>query len=81
MPEERANERGAVRHFGKLRGHAISQTVALLQRPTCVAGALRMAPDQLIGIEVRGLAGQYMQRQLALECGNILRDRFRLVRR
>lgn len=40
---------------------AISQTLALLQRPACITGKFRMASDQLIGIEVRGIAGQVMQ--------------------
>jgi len=79
VPEERANECGAVRHLGKLRGNAISQTFALRQGPTCVAGALRMAPDQLIGIEVWGVAGQVMHRQLAGKLCDVFRDRACLV--
>ena len=79
MPKERANERGAVRHLGKLRGNAISQTFALLQGPTCVAGALRMAPDQLIGIEVWGVAGQVMHGQLAGKLCDVFLNRACLV--
>ncbi len=32
MSEERADERGAVSHLGELRGDAIGQPFALLQR-------------------------------------------------
>jgi hypothetical protein len=41
-----------------LGGDAIARTFALLQRPACVAGALGMAPDLLIGVEIRGVAGR-----------------------
>jgi hypothetical protein len=57
MSEERADECGAARHLGELRGDAVGQPFTLLQGPVCVAGALRMAPDLLIGVEVRGIAG------------------------
>ena len=56
MSEERADECGAARHLGELRGDAIGQTFAFLQRSACITSARRMAPDQLIGVEVRGIA-------------------------
>ena len=75
------DEGGAARHRSELHGDAIDELFALLQRPTGVAGALRMAPAQLIGIEVRGVAGQVMHGQLAVELRDIVLDRERLVRR
>jgi len=81
MSEERAEECGATRHLGELRGDAIGKTFALLQRPACVTGALRMAPDQLIGVEVRGVAGQVMHGQLAVEPRDVFLDRKSLVGR
>jgi len=79
MFEERAEECGATRHLGELRGDAIGQLFALLQGPACLPGALRVAPYQLIGVEVRGIAGQVMQGQLAVESRNVFLDRERLV--
>jgi len=79
MSEERADERGAARHLGELRGDAIGQPFALLQGPACMTGALRMAPDQLIGVEVRGIAGQIMQGQCAVEPCDVFLDDKRLV--
>jgi hypothetical protein len=79
MSEARADECGATRHLGELRGDAVGQTFALLQRPACVAGALSMAPDQLIGVEVWGIAGQVMHRQLAVEPRDVFLDRESLV--
>ena len=79
MIEERAEECGATRHLGELRGDAIGQLFALLQGPACVPGAPRMAPDQLIGVAVRGIAGQVMQGQLAVESRNVFLDPERLV--
>ena len=81
MSEERAEECGAARHLGELRGDAIGQTFAFLQRPACIAGALGMAPDQLIGVEVRGIAGQVMHGQLAIEPCDVFLDRESLVGR
>jgi hypothetical protein len=49
------------RHLGELRGDAIAWTFALLQRPTCVAGAFGMAQDLLIVVEIRGVAGQVLR--------------------
>ncbi len=79
MFEERGEECGATRHLGELRGDAIGQLFALLQGPACLPGALRVAPYQLIGVEVRGIAGQVMQGQLAVESRNVFLDRERLV--
>ena len=66
--------RQLLRHLGFER-LALPKRTPGRPRPFCIT------PHQLIRVQVWGLAGQYMQRQLALECGNILRDRFRLVRR
>ncbi len=79
--EERADECGAASHIGELRGDAVGQTFALLQGPACVAGALGMAPDQLIGVEIRCVAGQVMHGQLAVEPRDVLFDREGLVGR
>ena len=68
MAEERADECLVALHLGELHGDAIGQLFALLQRLACVAGALGMAPDQLIGVEIRGVAGQVMRGQ-ELRCG------------
>jgi hypothetical protein len=54
MSEERADEGGAI--SASCAGDAIGRTFALLQRPACVAGALGLAPDLLIGVEIRGVA-------------------------
>jgi hypothetical protein len=69
MSEERTDKCGAARHLGELRGEAIGEPFAFLQGSACGAGALRMAPDQLIGVEVRGEAGQVMKGQ----CRRVLR--------
>lgn len=79
MSEERADECGAARHLGELRGDAIGQTFALLQRPACVASAFGMAPDQLIGVEIWGIAGQVMHGQFAVEPRGVFLDREGLV--
>lgn len=79
MSEERVDQCRAARHLGELRVDAIGQTLAFLQGLACVTGAIRMAPDQLIGIKVRGIAGQVMQGQLAVEPRNVFFDRERLV--
>ena len=81
MSEERTDECGTARHLGELRGDAVGQPFALLQRPACVAGAFRMAPDQLIGVEIRGVARQVMHGQLAVEPCDVCLDRERLVGR
>ena len=81
MSEARADERGTARHLGELRGEAIGQTFAFLQRSACMTGALRMAPEQRIGGEVRGIAGQVMQGQRAIEPRNVFLDRERFVGR
>ena len=47
MSEERANQCGAARHLGELRGEAVGQTFTLQQQPTCLTGARRMTPDPL----------------------------------
>ena len=81
MAEERADECLVALHLGELHGDAIGQLFALLQRLACVAGALGMAPDQLIGVEIRGVAGQVMHGQFAVEPRNVFLDRERLVGR
>ena len=81
MAEERAEERGAARHLGALRHNAVGQTFALLPRPAGVARAFRMAPGQLIGVEIRGVAGQVMHGQRAVELRHVVLDRARLVGR
>ena len=74
MSEARTDECGAARHLGELRGEAIGQPFTFLQGPACLAGARRMAPDPLIGVEVRGIAGQVMQGQLAVEPCDVFLD-------
>ncbi len=81
MSEERADKCRAARHLSELRGDAIGQPFAFLQGPACMTSALRVAPDQLIGIEVRGIAGQVMQGQRAIEPCDVFLDRERLVGR
>jgi hypothetical protein len=56
------------------------QAFALEQRPACVAGAFGVTPDKLVGIEVRGIAGQEMQRQLAVEFVHVVAHDTRPVR-
>lgn len=72
MSEERADESGAARHLGELRSDEIGQTLTLLQWPACMTGALRMVPpDQLIGVEIRGVARQVMEGLIAVEPCNV----------
>ena len=47
--------------------HSLFEALALEQRPPRVAGAFGVAPDEFVGVEVWGIAGQEMQRQLAIE--------------
>jgi hypothetical protein len=81
MSEKRADECWAALHLGELRGDAIGQPFSLLPRPACIPGALRMVPDQLVGIEIRGIAWQLLQGQLAVEPCDVFLDRERLVGR
>ena len=69
------------RHLGELRSDAIGQSVAFLQRSACMTGAFRMAPDQLIVVEIRGIAGQVMHGHLAITLRHVVLDRERLVDR
>ena len=79
MSEAQADECGAARHLGEVRGEAIGQTLALLQGPACMADALCMAPDPLIGVSIRGIAGQIMHGQRAIEPCDLFLDDKRLV--
>ena len=81
MLEERTDQCGAPADLGELHGHALCQMLALLQGSAGVAGALGVTPDQFVGVEVGGIAGQAMQRQFAVEPGDVLLDRVGLVRR
>ena len=74
----RGPSRGACR-CRQLHGHALFQTLAIEQWPTRAADALGMA-DPLVWIEIRGIAGQDMQRQLAAECVHVVPRHARLVR-
>ncbi len=56
---------------GELHSHAICRTFVLLQRLACVARAPRMAPEQLIRVEVWGIAGS-----AAGACAECVRIRF-----
>ncbi len=72
MLEERAHQAGVIADLGKLRAHAFLELLARLQRPACVAGALGVAPDELIGIEIGCVARQKAQRELAPGGGHVV---------
>jgi hypothetical protein len=59
MSEERADEVGAISVSCAVMRSA--RGFALLQRPACAAGAFCLAPDLLIGVEIRGVAGKVLR--------------------
>ena len=67
MPEERAHQFGIVADFGKLRGHARLQALALLQWPARIACTIGVAPHQFVRIQLGRVAQQYVQGQPVLE--------------
>lgn len=81
MPEERANQVRLCRQVGQLKLDAIFQTFPSAQRTTGVAGALGVTPHQLVGVQFGGVARQEVQRQLALQLGDVCLDGPGLVRR
>lgn len=81
MFEERADECRATNDCRELHRDAIGQTFTLLQWSAGMARVLGMTPDQLIRVEIGGIAGQIMQRQLAVEPRDVLGARRGFVRR
>ena len=79
MLKERSHQRRPASDLCQLREHARIEGLALLQRTPGSAGTLGVAPDQFVGIEVRRIARQVMQRQLAVEARDILRHPLGLV--
>jgi hypothetical protein len=61
MLEERAHELRVSSNLRELFVNPWPQLFALLQRASCDAGALDVAPHQLIRIEVRRVTGQEVQ--------------------
>ena len=53
MSAERADECGAARHLGELRGDAIGQTLALLQRPACMRNVSMRLGDVPLAFSVQ----------------------------
>lgn len=72
MFKERAHQGAVVADISQLRIDAFLQLLAPLQRSTRIAGALGIAPYQFIGIQIRCIAGQAMQRELAVRARHIL---------
>lgn len=60
------NERTVFADVGKLRSDSFSKLVALLQRSARIAGSLGVTPYQFIRVQIKRIAGQEMQSQLAL---------------
>src|SRR5690554_1516927 len=81
MFKERPNQLWTTRKMAHLLINSLGQFFAFLQRPSSHAGALCMAPHQLIGIQLRGVPRQKMQRQLAIETLDVGLDHLALVRR
>ena len=81
MLEERANQLWIVPDFGKLSRYARLQFFAFLKWPAGIAGSLGVTPHQFIGIQLRGIAWQKVQRQSALRGGHIGLDDLGLMRR
>ena len=71
MLEERPHQDGPATDLSQLPGHTLIELFTLLERTPGIAGALRVAPDQFVGVEVRGIAGQIMQGQFAIEFRDI----------
>lgn len=59
--------------------HPVRQFFTLTQRTAGNAGALGIAPHQLAGIQVRGIARQKIQRQLPLEFLDVAANKTALV--
>ena len=66
MSKERAHQCGIVADFGKLRGHARCQALALLQWPARMACTVGVAPHQFVRIQLGRIARQPVQGQPAL---------------
>src|ERR1700687_1414566 len=81
MLEERAHELRVSSNLRELFVNPWPQLFALLQRASCDAGALDVAPHQLIRIEVRRVTGQEVQSQFALRAGDVFLDDGFLMRR
>lgn len=81
MLEERAHELRVSSNVCELFVNPWSQLFALLQRASCDAGALDVAPHQLIRIEVRRVTGQKVQSQFSLGVGDVFLDHGFLMRR
>ncbi len=80
MSEERTDQIRLGGHVGELGLDAIFQAFAGTQWPAGIARTLGVAPDQLVGIQFGGIAGQEVQRQFALQPGHIRLDGAGLVR-
>ena len=65
MFEESTNKRRVIGDGLQLLVYPVLEFLALFQRVARHPGTLGMTPYQLIGIEVRGVAWQEMQRELA----------------
>ena len=81
MPEERPHELRVSSNLCELFVNPWPQFFPLLQRASCDACALDVAPHQLIRIEVRCVTGQEMQSQFALGAGDVFLDDGFLMRR
>ena len=81
MFEELLDQRRVVLDFSQLFIDARLHLLARFERPSFAGASLGVAPHQLIGIEIRRVAGQKVHRQLAVRALHVLFDDQPLVRR
>jgi hypothetical protein len=72
MSEERSNESRIVTYIAELFVNALRKFFTKHQRTSRNAGTLSVTPDQFIGVEVRCVALQEVQGQLALRADYVV---------